>query len=224
MHSVPQMSPTAAEEEADAEYVNIAADAGYTIISIGIYGLPAIRSMQHPNATSSLSTSFPTTNREPTIPACCRYCRRRFEDEARLCKKCRGLICSNCNAEGARMCSTCGELEEPQDADQIACAHCNRLYIQCNRHCKYCSQLVCEDCEHDSSYMCMKCQSDQQCEGRCWIKTGTASSSKDTPPNQEKDGLVHVPKRTTESTAEIEDADLEMPIAAFITQEATSST
>ena len=70
----------------------------------------------------------------------------------------------------------------------------------------------------------MKCQSDQQCEGRCWIKTGTASSSKDTPPNQEKDGLVYVPKIMTDSTAEIEDADFEMPIAAFITREATSST
>ena len=70
----------------------------------------------------------------------------------------------------------------------------------------------------------MKCQSDQQCEGRCWIKTGTASSNKDRPPNEEKDGLVYVPKLMTKSTAEIEDADFEMPIATLITQEATSST
>ena len=35
-----------ARKEVDAKYVNDAADAAYTIISIGIDGLPAIRSIQ----------------------------------------------------------------------------------------------------------------------------------------------------------------------------------
>ena len=39
-----------------------------------------------------------------------------------------------------------------------------------------------------------------------------------------KDEAVYEPKRTTESTTEIEDAGFEMPIAASITQEATSFT
>ena len=107
-----------ATEELDETYGSDAADAAYTILSIGIYGLPAIGPMQDPKLISSLSTSVASTNRELTTSPCCRYCRRRFEDEARLCKKCRGLVCLSCNAKGAWMCRTCGELEELQDADQ----------------------------------------------------------------------------------------------------------
>ena len=69
----------------------------------------------------------------------------------------------------------------------------------------------------------MKCQSDQQCERRCWIKTGTASSSKDTSAIQEKDEAVNRQQITTDSTAEFEDADVEMAISALVTQEAVSS-
>ena len=44
------------QKQADDDYVDDAADAAYTILGIGIYGLPAIHSMQDPNPTSSLST------------------------------------------------------------------------------------------------------------------------------------------------------------------------
>ena len=272
------------KEETDQDYVDDAADAGYTIIGVGMYGLTAICSVQDSHKTSSLSTSsafetsfmqcsvqlpvqvqrcavcnatlcsdfisswattcnecnriacviqrtamqpqtaVPSTNREPTTPPRCRYCSRMFEDEARRCDKCRGLMCPICNLEGAWICRTCGELEEQQDAEKIACAHCKKVYIQRNRRCSYCSQHVCEDCDHNSSYIREKCPRDEQYMRRCWTQTGAASSSKDTSAMHETDEAVDRESRTTISAAIFEDADVETDIATSITPEATSST
>ena len=273
-----------AREKTDQDYVDDAADAGYTIIGVGMYGLTAICSVQDSHKTSSLSTSsafetsfmqcsvqlpvqvqrcavcnatlcsdfisswattcnecnriacviqrtatqpqtaVPSTNREPTTPPRCRYCSRMFEDEARRCDKCRGLMCFSCNLEGAWICRTCGELEEQQDAEKIACAHCKKVYIQRNRRCSYCSQHVCEDCDHNSSYIREKCPRDEQYMRRCWTQTGAASSSKDTSAMHETDEAVDTESRTTISAAISEEADVETDIATSITPEATSST
>ena len=175
-------------------------------------------------AATQPQTAVPTTNREPTTPPCCRYCMRRFEDEARRCNTCTGIMCHSCNPSEAWLCGSCRELKEPQDADKIACAHCQKVRIQCNHRCSQCSQYVCEECEHDPFYIWGRCRKDEQYERRCWTKTGAASSSKDTSAIREKDESVNRQKRTTESTAEFEDADVEMTIAVFITQEAASST
>ena len=169
-------------------------------------------------------TAVPSTNREPTTPPRCRYCSRMFEDEARRCDKCRGLMCPSCNLEGAWICRTCGELEEQQDAEKIACAHCKKVYIQRNRRCSYCSQHVCEDCDHDSSYIREKCPRDEQYMRRCWTQTGAASSSKDTSAMHETNEAVDTESRTTISAAISEEADVETDTATSITPDATSST
>ena len=137
-------------------------------------------------AATPPQTAVPTKNREPTTSPCCRYCMRRFEDEARRCNNCTGIMCHSCNPSEAWLYKSCRELTEPQDADQIACAHCQKVRIQCNRPYRQCRQYVCEKCEHDPCYIWGKCREDEQYERRCWTMTGAASSSKDTSAIREK--------------------------------------
>ena len=141
-------------------------------------------------AATPPQTAVPTKNLELTTSPCCRYCMRRFEDEARRCNKCTGIMCHSCNPSEAWLCRSCRELTEPQDADQIACAHCQKVRIQCNRSCSQCRQYVCEKCEHYPFYSWGMCRKEEQYDRRCWTMTEAASSSKDTSSIRDKDETV----------------------------------
>ena len=143
-------------EEADDDYVDDAADAAYTIIGIGIHGLSAIRSMQDPNPTSSLSTS-------PLSRASSIQCSVQFPEQVQRCAVCNATLCPELNSSWATKCNQCCSTAcaiqraatQPQTAipttnreltTSPCCRYCRRMFEDEACRCKKCRGLMCRSC------------------------------------------------------------------------------
>ena len=156
-----------ASEKADQDYVDDAADAAYTIIGVGMYGLTEICSVQDSHKTSS----FPTSS---ALKTSFMQCSVQLPVQVQRCAVCNVTLCSDFISSWTTTCNECNRIAcviqrsatQPQTAVPSTnrepttpprCRYCSRIFEDEVRRCDKCRGLMCFSCNLEGAWICRTC-------------------------------------------------------------------